>query len=1046
MRKRVFTIAPGAPFLKTFAAALFEGRIVEGYSSELDPLAIAGATIYVPTRRASRALCDELSRALGRPALLPRILPLGALEETETALFFEEAGLDGAYEPGLPEAVGEITRRMLLTELIVRWARQLPHAIVSVGADGKYEFDARETFLVAKSAADAWHLSGELANLIDELTIEGIAWERLDPLALPELDRFWQITLDFLNIAIEQWPKILAERGLIDRARRQTALVEAQIRLLHEGPSGPVIAIGSTGANRATARLLAAIARAPQGAVVLPGLDLDLDGRAWSLIGGDRKRDIAASFTHPQAVLARLLESLQIAREDVVSLGQVARDLALRGKLISDALRPAESTDEWIRSRQSADPTELRAAVDGITLIEADDEREEALAIAIAMRQVLESPCETVALVTPDRKLARRVAAELARWGVSAEDSAGEYLSSRPLGTLARLAIGCAASKMEAADLAALLAHPLLRLGPPRAEAVRRAALLEIGVLRSSRGAGCLAELIMRDPSALIASARDEAAGRFAHPAKQRITEEQWASLEDLLCRLGTRLAPLMDLSGEHTLDQWAAAHCGVLEAIADLQDDADGQDWEALGNLFDELARSAPESMMLDIESYARLFASAAREIVLRETGGVNPRLQILGLLEARLIDADVMLLGGLDESVWPPQPKTDAFLNRPMRAALGLTPPERKLGQTAHDFAQAMGRRTVILSRARKREGVPTVASRFLQRMAALGGKAWEECRERGNLYLRLARAIDRPLVAASSERPLPKPPIALRPRQLSVTQIETLRRDPYAIYAEKILRLKLLDPIGGTLGPSEFGSAIHRALERFVSAYPVDGLPVDARDKLSTFLREELGRQLQDPDFAALEWPRIGKLIDFYLGFEAKRRKTIETIETEREGCLDIPLRDGSNFVLTARADRIEHHSGGRLTLVDYKTGAPPGVKEVKVGFSPQLTLEAAMALRGAFDPGIKIESIEALYLKLGGQNGGEERLLKFDGDSLTAVAERHLAGLTDLLDQFRDEAAGYPPRPFLKFARRYNAYDHLARVKEWSRSGEAEGNGA
>ena len=1050
----VFSIAPGAPFLKTFVTSLLEGRVVEGFTKNPGPLEMAGTTIYVPTRRAARALTSELARAINRPSIvLPRILPLGALEETETSLLFDEEGLGASCEPGLPQAASEIERRMQLARLILEWARALSHAIVSVGPQGKHEFDTRESFLVATTPADAWHLSGELANLIDELIIEDVAWERLDPLVLPEFDLYWRITLDFLNIAIAQWPEILAKRGLVDRARRQVALIEAQSRRLRDGAmTGPVIAIGSTGTNRATARLLAAIARAPRGAVVLPGLDQDLDAVSWALIAGGPEQDSEASFSHPQAALRRLLRVLEVRREDVVSLGEVAPNLALRGKFVSEALRPAESTGEWIAFRGSTEANALEAALQGVSLIEARDEREEALALAIAMREVLETPSSTVALVTPDRNLARRVGADLLRWGVVADDSAGEPLSASPIGVLARLAITCAASQMAAPDLAALLTHPLLRLGLPQVDIARRAALLELALLRSRCAAGGLAESIAGDPAALLARAREEASGRFAHPAKQRISGEEWDDLEDLLVRLGAQFAPLLNVRGEVTLDRWVTAHRQTIEAIASAEED--GEDREALDTLFDELAQNHSDRMIFDVESYGLFFAAVAGEIILRGGKRAHPRLQILGLLEARLIDADVLLLGGLDETVWPPQARTDAFLNRPMRAALGLTPPERKIGQTAHDFAQAMGKGKVILSRARKRGGAPTVASRFLQRMAALGRKEWEACRERGNYYLRLAGKIDRPdLAAPPIERPLPRPPVALRPKRLSVTYIETLRRDPYALYAEKILGLKELDPLGGPSGLGEFGSAVHAALERFVDEYPAGSLPLDAREKLHGLLREGLGRQLADADFAALTWPRLERTIDFYLGFEARRRSNIKTIKTEAEGKLDIDLADGSAFVLTARADRIELNTGGTVTLVDYKTGTPPGNGEIFVGFAPQLTLEAAMCIRGAFDLGQKIETVEGLFLKLGGPLGGEAKPVDFAKvranpmkKSFMDVTEDHYRGLIDLLNQYRDPATAYPPRPFPKFAKRYNAYDHLARVKEWSRGGETEADGA
>jgi ATP-dependent helicase/nuclease subunit B len=408
--------------------------------------------------------------------------------------------------------------------------------------------------------------------------------------------------------------------------------------------------------------------------------------------------------------------------------------------------------------------------------------------------------------------------------------------------------------------------------------------------------------------------------------------------------------------------------------------------------------------------------------------------------LLEARLIEADVMLLGGLDETIWPPEPSTDAFLNRSMREALGLTPPERRLGQTAHDFTQAMGSRKVILSRARKRDGMPTIASRFLLRMAALGGDAFKACRARGDFYLHLAREIDRPPNFVPCARPLPKPPLELRPERLSVTQIETLRRDPYAIYAEKILRLKELDLFGGAIGAAEFGSAIHEVLARFAAEHPAGVLPEDAQEKLTGLLREALAAQLQDPAFAALKWPQLKKMIDFYLGFEAQRRDKIARIETERHGELDIPLSDESMFHLAARADRIEVNKDGSVTLIDYKTGAVPKPHEISAGFAPQLTLEAVMAKKGAFELGQQPETVEALYLKLMGNGGDKEVLVNLD------IADENLRDLIELLSQFRDETTAYPPRPFPKYVKKYNAYDHLARVKEWSRGGEADEGGA
>lgn len=1047
MKKNVFTIAPGAPFLKTFAKAFLDGHVVEGFSKDLGPLALAEATIYVPTRRAARALTDEFSRAVGGSAtLLPRIYPLGALEETETSLIFDAAAGDELGQPlDLPLAMGEIARRMQLAELILSWARALRHAIVRVDAQGAYVVDARESFLVATTAADAWHLSGELAGLIDELIIEDIDWERLDPLVLPEFDPYWRITLDFLNIAITGWPKILDERGLVDKAKRQVALIEKQSGKLRDGRwQGPIVAIGSTGSNRATARLLKAIADSPQGAVVLPGLDLDLDDAAFALIGGDGEHE--AAFTHPQAALSRLLRTLQVSREDVTALGEITASQRVREQFLSQALRPAESTDEWIAYRGRIDRGALDAAMAGVSLIEAADEREEALSLAIAMREVLETPGETAALVTPDRELARRVAAELLRWGVRVDDSGGDPLSASPAGVLARLAIACAAENMSAASLAALLAHPGVRLGFLRNELEHLSPLLEIGVLRAN-AAGERGGRIVTDPARAIAMARAEARDRFAHPAKRRIALRDWELLEDLLRRLGAAFRPMLALEGEHDLKSWVIAHRAAIAAIIAGEDaQMSGEDAGTLDALFDELAASATAGMRFDAESYGFFFAAVAREARLRGPQKAHPRLKILGLLEARLMDADLMLLGGLDETVWPPQARADAFLNRPMRAALGLTPPERKLGQTAHDFTQGFARRRVILSRAQKRGGAPTVASRFLQRLAALGDESWRDCVLRGQAYVDLARAIDRPAAPAPPiKRPAPKPPLELRPLSLSVTKIETLRRDPYALYAEKILELAELAPIGRAAGPAETGSAIHAALELFVKAYPGGKLPAGARENLRQLLREGLKDQLGDPDFLSFAWPRLEKMIDFYLRFEAGRRDALHEIKTEISGRLELTLGDGSLFTLTARADRIELAKDGGITLIDYKTGTPPGTKEILVGFAPQLTLEGAMAQRGAFDLPPDRDAISGLYLKLGGADGGEIKPVDFAREKTTFmdVANAHFYALVELLTEFRDPATPYPARPFPKFAKSYNAYDHLARVKEWSLSGEAEG---
>ncbi len=1030
-----------------------DGRLVAGFPGAGGPLDLARATIYVPTRRAAASLARALVEASGGTSLiLPRIAPLGAFEPTRDELGFaepEEIASDAA-----PPAVGELTRRMTLARLTRAWGEALRGAICRVEADGRKVFDESEPALVAASPAQAYALAGDLAALIDDMIIEGVDPERLERLVTDTFDPYWRITLDFLKIAFAQWPAWLAERGLIDRARRIALLVENEIQALaDESPRGPTIIAGSTGANRATARLIAAIARAPQGAVVLPDLDQNLDERAWAMIGaGD---DGAAGVAgHPQAMLRRLLAIVGVSRKQVKTLGTAPDALRARAHYLSEALRPADSTDAWSERAKAAGADALsdEAIASGladVAIVVADDENEEALALAVAMREALETPGRSAALVTPDVAIARRVSAELARWGVEVEDSAGRTLGQTEAGVFARLALA-AAEDFDALPLIALIAHPLTRLARAPEALERAARALEIGIFR-----GVMPPSRLGDIAALMENARFAARDRYAHEARQRLDEDDWRVAERLLRDAEAALAPLRTVSAKAPLGAFIAAHRAALDAFAHAEDASASEEWseahggEALRELFDEWADAAELGFSCSLFDHAALFDAVVAGQRAPVGHATHPRLQILGLLEARLLSPDLTLIAGLDETTWPPAAQTDAFLNRPMRASLGLSAPERRIGQTAHDFVAALGARQAIVSRARKRGGAPTVASRFLQRMGAVAGEAAMTAAEaRGEAYIQLARALDRPAQFCPAPRPAPRPPRALRPMRLSVTRIETLRRDPYAVFAEAILRLRPLDPIGVASGPREVGNLWHAALQEFSEGVASGPLPADARERLLAIARARFASTLADPSFRAMHWPRIVQGFDKFLAFDAERRVFAERILVERAGRLEIPLADGSLFALTARADRIELLRGGGAALIDYKSGSPPGNTEIQVGFAPQLTLEAAMLARGGFAGLPSVEAVSALYFKLGGAKGGEAREVKFRDATFGEIVELHFAGLKLLLDQFADPQTPYLSRLYPKFAKRAGDYDHLARVKEWSATGgfndEAQGD--
>ncbi len=1019
MAAHVFNLPAGAPFLPALSRALLSGELIPGFPSA-DPLDLARATIYLPTRRAAAALSRALAQASGASTLiLPRIVPLGAFEPD-----LGEEPQSEESDLGDRAPVGELARRMALALLTRKWSEALKGAIRRLGPHG-LEFDETEPPLVVGGPAQAYALARELAALIDDMIIEDVDPAGLQKLVADAFDPYWGITLEFLAIAFEAWPKWLEERGLVDGARRAAESVDREIAALAEGQRGPVVIAGSTGANRATARLIAAVARAPEGAVVLPGLDAELDEPAFALAGGE---GVGPAAGHPQTMLRRLLTTIGITRADVRELETPPPALRRRAAVLSEALRPAETTERWAERRSQLGEQAIADGLAGLRLIVADTEAEEALALAIAMREVLEVPGRRAALITPDAALARRVQAELARWDVEVENSAGRSLAQTQAGEVARLILA-AALDFSPQTLAALIERPAVNAG--RDDFSRGGRALQLAALRLP-----LVENPLDDVEATIAAAEKAARDNHAHPALKRLNSEDFTAARATLRALVAALAPLRQLGRAAPAD-FVEAHRAALGALIGSEVT---REREALEALFDEWGEASDDGFPLKLWDYVELFGRLAAGRRAPPAAGGHPRLTILGLLEARLVDVDLALLAGLDETVWPPAPDTDPFLNRTMRAELGLSPPERRIGQTAHDFVLGLGAPEAILSRARKRAGAPTVASRFLQRLAAFAGEdAMRALEARGEPYLEWARGLDRGKPSAPAARPAPKPPLALRPTSLSVTRIETLRRDPYAVYAERILELLPLPPIGAELGPAEVGTMWHEALEAFAKAATADETPDVRRARLKRDAEAAFAPLLADPAFRALNWPRIGEAMEKFLEFDAARREQGSVIHIECRGALDIDIPGGKTFRLTARADRIEITPDGGAVIIDYKTGAPPGREEVTVGFSPQLTLEAAMLARGAFEglPAAKAEQL--VYLKLGGADGGAPRPFKPKDLTLDELVAAHFAGLKQLLAEFANPEKGYLARPYPKFVARGTDYDHLARVREWAVAG-------
>ncbi len=940
----------------------------------------------------------------------------------------------------LPPALSSLERRLLLTQLVTKWASWAE-------LHGKSGAP-----LVAQTPAAACALADDLARLIDDMTMRNVSWDRLDDLVPDEFDEYWQHTLRFLQIARDAWPAVLRDRGSMEPAARRDALLKAEAARLVHKTDAPVIAAGSTGSIPASAALIATIARLPHGAVVLPGLDTDLDEPSWNLIA-------EGAPSHPQFAMQALLARIGIGRDAVEFLAPPCG----RERLVSEALRPAAATEKWRQT--AADPSfvvHAETALATLTLVEAADAEEEALAIAVALREALEQG-KNAALVTPDRALGRRVLAALGRWNIAAEDLSGDALADTPAGIFARLAAEAALGGLAPVELLALLKHPLFRLveGERLGGSHRAVAALERAVLRGprpSRGTAGLAHAL----GALRRSKDD--LHRFDPRAS--LSDQELSAAENLVAALAAALRPLESLTAaSHTLNNVAARHREVLAALScplpTLPRERGrvgrgpaafaGPDGTKLAEALDELATSeAAGGLLVEPDDYADLFRVALAGRVVRRPPQLGPRVRILGLLEARLTESDRVVLGGLVEGIWPPESRSDAWLSRPMRLNLGLDLPERRIGLTAHDFAQLAGAPEVILTRAAKIEGVPSTPSRFIQRLAALVGERWRAVTARGDKYLAWGRELDRPEAVAPEPQPAPKPPRAARPKGLSVTEIEHWLRDPYTIYAKHILRLNPLDPIDAEPGAAERGTFVHAAIGEFTQTFR-EGLPPDPETALIEMGRKHFVAFEDFPEARAFWWPRFLRIARWFATWERERRAGVTVIAAETKGAIDIKLAEGS-FRLSGVADRIERDDAGRYTILDYKTGAVRSEKQVRTGLAPQLTLEAAILRAGGYPPipaAMSVADLAYVALK-GGEPPGEYKAIDFKDGTPDDHAAHALERLEAVARKFDDDNQPYRSLVHPMWATHYGEYDHLARVKEWSSSGgafdESGGGGA
>lgn len=963
---RVFALPPGVDFARALAAGL-DARLA-GHQPE----AVAEVEIWLNTRRAARTL--QAVFAEGPARLLPRIRTLADLADAPLAA-------------PLPPAIPPLRRQLELARLVTALADREPHVTAGTAA-----FDLAES----------------LADLLDEMQGEG-----LDPAAFGRVDAaehaaHWQRSLRFLALV----SRYLAAAGPADGQGRLRLAAEglAAAWAIHP-PRHPVIVAGSTGSRGATRAFMAAVAALPQGALVLPGFDAALPAPVWDRLAADEP----GAADHPQHGFRALADALGFAPATVAAWHPAPPPAPERNALVSLALRPAPVTDQW-QAEGAALAGRLGPAMATLDWVEATDPRAEALAIALAMRGAVDTGTRA-ALVTPDRQLARRVTAELGRWGLIPDDSAGRPLALTPPGVLLRRLAALPGERLTPEDLLVLLKHPLTNSGPgARGPHLRLTARLE----------------------------RQELRGRAPWIDWARLAA--WAVAEGgeaqaWIAWLEATLEPLAS-SGTAALDSHVARHRAAAEALAAGPDAAPAHDlWgkeagEAARALLDSLAAEAAAAAPLDARGYRALLQSqmAGRDVP-EPAVTTHPGLAIWGTLEARIQSAGLVILGGLNEGTWPRLPGADPWLGRSLRRAVGLPSPDRRIGLSAHDFQQAMGAPRVLLTRATRDAEAPTVPSRWLLRLENLllglgpeGSEAMAAARARGNDLLSAATRLDHPAVTTSAaKRPSPRPPAAARPRELSVTQAERLLRDPYGIYALKVLRLRKLDPPGRQPDALARGDAIHKALDSFVTE-TVDGLPPDAGSIFAKVMQEALAEQAPWPAVNAIWTARLHRAAAWFLEGEAERRTRGTPLEREVKGRREVAGL-AHPFAITARADRIDRVPGG-VALYDYKSGSGPTAAEASA-FHLQLHLEAAIAEAGGFEGVPAAPALHLELLKLGKTNKGRQ------GDTLALDPDPgKWVRFVELIAYYQREETGFPARLRPQRLTWGSDYDHLSRLGEWA----------
>ena len=964
-KAHLYTIPAHLPFARRLAQGL-----LDQYGHDMT--ALSEIEILMPNRRSCRTLHEAfLAIRDGAPCLLPRLSPIGDVDEDDVMLadIFDDGFRD------IPPAIPPLERQMLLMQLIAKQRPDVP-------------------------PAQLFNLSVQLAQLIDHVHTEGIDWATLGDLVPSDLAQHWQITVEFLGILFDYWPAILNERGLIDGADRRNRLLRAKAQSLRNGKSKhPVIAAGSTGSIPATRDLLKTIAYLPNGQVVLSGLDHAMPETEWDEIDN----------THAQFYLKHLLDHIGVSRPQVKSWPGLK-------ELEAAQLKAPPRTvflQHCVATTTASSPKRLdKEALNGLEQAMGAQAQQEARIVALHVREAMEKPDQNVLVVTPDRTLAQRITAELGRWDIAVNDAAGQPLSDTRIGTWLQVTAALASPNSQALCLLAMLHHPFAGLGYAHGDYRHAATLFEKYILRGPPWRGGVPNIITITQERLPQS----------HARNHPVLTGFAARLHDILQD--------MSLVPQRRLQDWLSLHLSIAEQLAATEQQPGaarlwaGEDGEMAADVLrDLMAQAHQHPPLMDALDYADFISAYLMRQTFRPRYPLHPRIHILSPVEARFQTASLVILAGLNEGLWPRETPYDPFMSQPMRQSFGLPPFSRRIGQAALDFYLLSHAQNVLLTHSATQDGAAIAPSRWLQHMQIVLQQHDLPRLDQSSGWADLAQRLDYPERVTPQERPRFAPPLSARPRRLSISDLDLWRRDPYGLYARKILRLRKLEPPENEAAARDWGNIVHHLLEEFGAKRPFP---------FADWLRkaQSLIERASLPADIAVQWrQRLDNIGRWLEGQPVASDRTY----TEIDGTYKFPDLD---FTVTGRADRIDV-TGDNAVIIDYKTGQSPSWPQVKSGYAPQLPFLGLMLQQQSF-ASIAATTIDGFeYWSPKGTLPKPVEIAQ-KTDDISDILERNRALYARMIGMFDQADTPYITRPHPKHVNRYNDYDHLERVQEWASS--------